>query len=351
MKTIHKVILGNASKMEAVNNESVDLIVTSPPYPMIEMWDEMMIEQDASIHNLLENGEGNLAFEKMHLLLDTVWEECSRVLKVGGLACINIGDATRTLNNQFQLYPNHTRIIQKFLTLGFGNLPNILWRKATNAPNKFMGSGMYPPGAYVTLEHEFILVFRKGGKRIFKTEIEKKNRRESAYFWEERNQWFSDMWDLRGTRQTIADPKTRKRSAAYPIELPYRLINMFSVKGDTILDPFLGTGTTTLAAIASKRNSIGIEMDKTLYPTIDKNLIFSSSFLNEIVKKRLKSHKDFVKKRQSEKGKDAFKYQNETHNFPVITRQETLAKFDIVKKITKESDFIYSSEYEQLENL
>lgn len=346
MSSKHKVILANASKLEAIANETVDLVVTSPPYPMIEMWDEMMIKQDALIAGVLNDDYGAQAFERMHVLLDAVWQECGRVLKPGGVACVNIGDATRTINGQFQMYSNHMRIIQTFLRMGFSNMPNILWRKATNSPNKFMGSGMYPPGAYVTLEHEFILIFRKGGKRIFKSEADKINRRESAYFWEERNQWFSDMWDLRGTRQNIADPKTRKRSAAYPFELPYRLINMFSVKGDTILDPFLGTGTSTLAAIASKRNSIGVEMDKSLYPTIDKNLIFGSSFLNEMIKKRLGNHKAFVKKRTLEKGKEAFKYTNTQHGFPVVTRQEILAKFDWVKSIRKEDDFNYTAEYE-----
>src|SRR5690606_1592163 len=140
-----------------------------------------------------------------------------------------------------------------FIRLGFANMPNILWRKQTNAPNKFMGSGMLPAGAYVTLEHEWILVFRKAGKRTFRSEAEKKLRRESAFFWEERNTWFSDLWDLKGVKQKITNSGSRDRSAAYPFELPYRLINMYSVKGDIVLDPFLGTGTTALAAMATER--------------------------------------------------------------------------------------------------
>ena len=103
---------------------------------------------------------------------------------------------------------------------------------------------MYPGGAYVTLEHEYILILRKNGKRKFTTQPEKQNRRESAYFWEERNIWFSDIWDLKGIRQDIQQKDIRTRSAAFPFELAYRLINMYSVFGDTILDPFLGTGTT-----------------------------------------------------------------------------------------------------------
>ena len=86
-------------------------------------------------------------------------------MKNGGIACINIGDATRTLNDVFCLYQNHTRIASSMLRIGFLSLPCILWRKQTNAPNKFMGSGMMPPGAYVTLEHEYVLILRKGNKK------------------------------------------------------------------------------------------------------------------------------------------------------------------------------------------
>jgi DNA modification methylase len=104
------------------------------------------------------------------------------------------------------------------LKLGFTNLPNILWRKQTNAPNKFMGSGMMPPGAYVTLEHEHILIFRNGGKRQFNSQKEKTNRRQSAFFWEERNQWFSDVWmDLKGARQKIADKQAAKTQRRLPV--------------------------------------------------------------------------------------------------------------------------------------
>ena len=137
-----------------------------------------------------------------------------------------------------------------------------------------MGSGMLPAGAYVTLEHEYILILRKGGKREFKKESDKQNRRESALFWEERNLWFSDIWfDIKGTPQTLGaqnlgDKTARKRSGAYPFELAHRLINMYSVKGDRVLDPFLGTGTTMAAAMAAGRNSVGYEMDASLGPAI-----------------------------------------------------------------------------------
>ena len=231
--------------MDAIPSNSIDLVVTSPPYPMIEMWDEVFSKQNVKIGEALNQKDGPSAFELMHKELDLVWDEVSRVLKRGGIACINIGDATRTIDDHFALYTNHSRIHTYMQQIGFSALPIILWRKQTNAPNKFMGSGMMPPGAYVTLEHEYVLILRKGNKKAFKTEDEKEQRRASSFFWEERNIWFSDVWtDLKGTSQNLFDNKVRGRSAAYPIELPYRLITMFSVKGDNVLDPFLGIGTT-----------------------------------------------------------------------------------------------------------
>jgi site-specific DNA-methyltransferase (cytosine-N4-specific) len=99
------------------------------------------------------------------------------------------------------------------------SLPLILWRKQTNSPTKFMGSGMLPPCGYVTLEHEFILIFRKGNRRGFEKVSDKNTRTQSALFWEERNRWFSDVWDFKGTRQLLEHRTSRERSAAYPFEL------------------------------------------------------------------------------------------------------------------------------------
>ena len=165
----HTIYFNAAQNMSQIKDKSVDLVVTSPPYPMIEMWDDIMSNQNQDIRSAFDNNKPREAFELMHQELDKVWKECWRVLKDGSFLCINIGDATRTINDEFALYNNNTRIIQACEKLGFINLPNILWRKATNAPNKFMGSGMLPCGAYVTLEHEWILIFRKGGKRVYKT--------------------------------------------------------------------------------------------------------------------------------------------------------------------------------------
>ena len=301
---------------------SIDLVVTSPPYPMIEMWDRCFIGMNREIGTALEGGDGRRAFELMHLELDAVWTEATRVVKEGGYICINIGDATRKIGNDFRLYPNHARISSSLFSQGLDSLPAILWRKQTNAPNKFMGSGMLPPGAYTTLEHEYILLVRKGEKRVFPKNSDKQNRRESAYFWEERNNWFSDVWfDLKGTTQRIKKDALRLRSGAYPFELPYRLISMFSIKGDTVLDPFLGLGTTTFASMACCRNSIGLEIDEgfkdAIYSRMDQ-IAFES---NQRIRERMHSHRDFIQARFEQKG--PFRYGNRPYGFPVVTRQET----------------------------
>lgn len=307
--------------MEQVPDASVDLIVTSPPYPMVAMWDDIFIAQDGRIGPRLAQGEGRAAFDLMHQILDTAWEECSRVLKPGGLACINIGDATRTLNGDFQLYSNHSRILNCFLERGFAALPDILWRKQTNAPNKFMGSGMLPVGAYVTYEHEYILVLRKGKRRKFDTAAEKARRRESAFFWEERNVWFSDVWfDVKGVAQRLTDPATRRRSGAFPFELAYRLICMFSIKGDVVLDPFAGTATTLVAALASSRNALGVEIDDALIPVGQAFLEAAPRIAGEHNRRRLDWHEDWVRQRTAEHG--APKYVNRHYGFPVMTAQE-----------------------------
>jgi len=200
-------------------------------------------------------------------------------------------------------------------------LPAILWRKQTNAPNKFMGSGMLPAGAYVTLEHEYILVLRKGDKRFFGSQAGRQQRSESAFFWEERNNWFSDVWfDLKGTVQGISNGKSRERSGAFPFELAYRLINMFSVKGDMVLDPFLGTGTTMLAAMASARNSVGYERDQGMKAEIVERAKDIVGLANARIAERLESHSVFVNERFKKHGR--FGYKNRWYGFPVVTRQE-----------------------------
>ena len=375
MKTKHRFFFANSGNMRRLKDSSVDLIVTSPAYPMIEMWDKLYGEQNPEIKRVLEKKQGEKACTLMHQELYKTWKECYRVLKEGGIACVNIGDATRTVGGGFQLYSNHSRLILQFKELGFDTLPIILWHKKTNAPNKFMGSGMLPAGAYVTLEHEYILIFRKGPKRVFKNDIEL--RRRSAFFWEERNKWFSDIWfDVPGVSQNLSSNSLRKRSAAFPIELAYRLICMYSVQSDTVLDPFAGTGTTALAGLAAGRNSISFEIDKSFRPYTMERLTSSKNVLNNITTQRLLDHIRYVGEYQScksfksplvvsrpaskavknlspqkrkayplsmEKGK--IKYTNHYYNFPVMTKQETELKLPFLKSINLLSKNVISAEH------
>lgn len=343
MKTTHKILYQDARDMGEINSGSLDLMVTSPPYPMIEMWDEIFSQQNPKIKKALEEKKGEIAFELMHKELDKVWSEVYRTLKVGGIACVNIGDATRSLNGKFQIFPNHARITNYCLGLGFHSLPSVLWVKETNSPNKFMGSGMLPVGAYVTLEHEHILILRKEDKRDFKTKEEKFKRLESAFFWEERNIWFSDKWrDVKGALQKLNNKKLRERSGAYPLELVYRLINMFSVYGDTVLDPFLGTGTTTLGAMASGRNSIGIEIDNNFDGFIKKRINEIMPLVKERNFERIKAHLDFVKNHEKE-----IKYKSSFYGFEVKTRQEKDIKFYHVKGINSVENNIFEVLHEE----
>lgn len=320
--------------MENLAENSIDLVVTSPPYPMIEMWDKNFSAMDPAVAKHLSACNGPAAFEAMHQLLDPVWKECFRVLKPGGFACINIGDATRTINSHFALYTNHARILSAAWDIGFTSLPCIIWRKQTNAPNKFMGSGMLPAGAYVTLEHEYVLVLRKKNKREFKTPEEKQVRRESAIFWEERNNWFSDVWfDIKGKVQALADAQERKRSAAFPFELAYRLINMYSVKTDIVLDPFMGTGTTMAAAMAAGRSSTGYDMDKLLISSIHRTARGAVPLAGQVAARRLKQHQAFVEQRLAA-GKP-LKHTNQTYGFPVVTSQEKVLKLHVPEKVVQ----------------
>ena len=321
MKTEQRAFFSDSTQMSPIDDGTIGLVVTSPPYPMIRMWDDGFCRHP-SIKQALLKGNGGLAFERMHRQLDRVWDELLRVVMPGGIVCINIGDAVRTLKDEFALYPNHSRILSHMTTIGFTNLPNILWRKPTNAPTKFMGSGMLPPGAYVTLEHEHILIFRKGGKRTFNSAANKAVRRQSAFFWEERNRWFSDVWmDLRGTRQNTDDERLRQRTAAFPFEMAYRLIVMFSIMGDTVLDPFLGTGTTLFAAAAAGRNGIGFELDAAFRSVIASGWPQAIQQGRRRLQDRFSDHAAFVHEHQTA-GK-AVKYTNKAYGFPVMTRQET----------------------------
>lgn len=276
MQTYHRLIFGDSRQMCEIEDGSIHLMVTSPPYPMIAMWDELFAKADPEISQLFQKLEascneeiGRQIYNAMHDYLTKVWQETYRVLCDGGIACINIGDATRSVNGKFQLFTNHSRITEICEKIGFTTLPYILWKKPTNKPaykgkGAFLGSGFLPPNAYVTLDCEFILLFRKGNLRKFPPHHKK--RYESAFTKPQRDEWFSQIWALKGTRQTTDE--LERRTAAYPEEVAERLIKMFSVRGETVLDPFLGSGTTLKIAMRNDRNSIGYEIDEKLVPII-----------------------------------------------------------------------------------
>ncbi len=332
METVHRIEVDDARELD-LPDDSVELVVTSPPYPMIELWDDLFSDLDPAVADALDDGDGDRAFELMHDVLDEVWAEVARVLAPGGIVCVNVGDATRRLDDRFRQYPNHATVIDRLTAHGVDPLPDVLWRKPVNSLTKFMGSGMLPPNAYATLEHEYILVFRNGGLREF--EPRDRQRYESAYFWEERNEWFSDVWtDVTGTSQALdCDRADRDRSGAFPLAIPYRLISMFSVYGDTVLDPFWGTGTTTLAAMLAGRNSVGYELDSGLRRTFDDRLDDLPARSRRLLADRIKRHRTFL-----DDHPEKANYDTEYYDFSVVTKQERKIRHYTVEDIKKRDD-------------
>ena len=238
---------GDARRLDGIDDGAIDLVVTSPPYPMIPMWDALFASMGAT------------EFEGMHAVLDDAWRAAHRVLVEGGILALNIGDAVRSGPDGFRLHPNHVRATTGAIAAGFRPLPYLLWKKPMNRPNAFLGSGFLPPNAYVTLDCEFILLFRRGALRKFPPGDAR--RTASRYGRADRDRWFSQIWDdVRGTRQASG----ARRTGAFPRAIPERLIRMFSRVGDTVLDPFAGTGTTLWAARDLGRNAVGVERDPVL---------------------------------------------------------------------------------------
>ncbi|WP_049937046.1 DNA-methyltransferase [Haloplanus natans] len=330
MRTEHVLHVGDAVAMDAVADESVELVVTSPPYPMIDLWDDLFADRDPDVRAALDAGDGDAAFELMHAQLDAVWDDVVRALAPGGVVCVNVGDATRSVGGEFQQYPNHARIVDALRSRGLTPLPDVLWRKPTNSHTKFMGSGTLPPNAYVTLEHEYVLLFRKGGPRSLPPGDDR--RYESAFFWEERNCWFSDLWELRGEEQALgggADGR-RDRSAAFPLEIPLRLIRMFSVRGDRVLDPFAGTGTTALAAMHAARNSVGYDLDGDLFDALDDRLDDLPARSQRRVAERLDRHRAAMTDRDGG-------YEAEHFDFRVVTKRERRIRPYAVESVSERS--------------
>lgn len=324
MKTNHLFYNTDARDLDRMNDDAVDLIVTSPPYPMVEMWDSVFEDMNEEIGEAIENEEERKAFNLMHDELDKVWDEVDRVTSEDSIVAINIGDATRKVNS-YQLYPNHSRIHSKFLEMGYEPLPLIIWRKLGNKGNKYFGSVNLPPNSYVTQEHEYILLFRKNGVLDY-TEEEKKVRYNSSYFYDERNQWFSDFWELNGSYQDI-DADARDRSAEFPIEIPYRLINMFSIQGDTVLDPFAGTGTTSVASAMSARNSICVDIENEFLEIGIKRFEDLKEKTEEKNENRIQKHLEYV-----EQSKKTMNYETD-YNFGAVTKQAKEIQIPYVENV------------------
>jgi len=256
MKTNHKIIIGDSRNMAELQNKSVHLVITSPPYWQLKDYGTSdQIGFDDSYEEYINN-------------LNLVWKECFRVLNDGCRLCINIGDqfARSVYYGRYKIIPIRTEIIKFCETQGFDYMGAIIWQKATTMNTTggatIMGSFPYPRNGIIKLDYEFILIFKKLGEAPF---VSREIKEKSKMSKEEWNQYFTGHWNFNGAKQD-------KHLAMYPEELPKRLIKMFSFVGDTILDPFLGSGTTTLAAKNLDRNSAGYEINKKFLPIIKEKI-------------------------------------------------------------------------------
>jgi len=256
MKTNHRVIIGDSRNMAELKNNSVHLVITSPPYWQLKDYGSLdQIGFNDSYENYINN-------------LNLVWKECFRVLNDGCRLCINIGDqfARSVYYGRYKIIPIRTEIIKFCETIGFDYMGAIIWQKATTMNTTggatIMGSFPYPRNGIIKLDYEFILIFKKLGVSPF---VSKEIKEESKMSKDEWNQYFNGHWNFNGAKQD-------KHLAMFPEELPKRLIKMFSFVGDNVLDPFLGSGTTTLAAKNLNRNSVGYEINNNYLPTIKEKI-------------------------------------------------------------------------------
>lgn len=251
-ETTHRIRLGDARQMDELGPKSVHLIVTSPPY-----------------FNLVDY-EGDLAAGQLGALdryeefldqLDHVWTRCFKALVPGGRMCLVVGDVciSRRQAGRHHVLPLHADIGVRCRGLGFDYLTPILWAKIANITTEVGGSARflgkpYEPNGIIKNDVEYILLLRKPGSYRKPTTAQ---RALSLLEPEQHDRWYRSVWtDVRG------ESRKRGHPAPYPEELAFRLISMFSFVGDTVLDPFWGTGTTTAAAVRAARSSIGIEIEK-----------------------------------------------------------------------------------------
>jgi site-specific DNA-methyltransferase (adenine-specific) len=256
MKTTHKIINGDSRQMSQLNDKSVHLIITSPPYWQLK---DYGTEDQIGFHDSYESYINNL---------NLVWSECARVLHDGCRLCINIGDqfARSTYYGRYKVIPIHSEIIRFCETAGLDFMGQIIWQKATtmntSGGGAVMGSFPYPRNGIVKLDFEYILLFKKQGNAPKPTAEQKAG---AAMTNEEWNTYFNGHWYFNGAKQN-------KHLAMFPEELPNRLIKMFSFEGETVLDPFMGSGTTALAARKLGRNSVGYEINPEYIPIIEEKV-------------------------------------------------------------------------------
>ncbi|MCX8022134.1 MAG: DNA methyltransferase [Syntrophorhabdaceae bacterium] len=246
LKTIHKIIKGDSRQMNLLPDRSIHLIITSPPYWQLKDYGRS------------EQIGFNDSYESYINNLNLVWNECHRVLHPGCRLCINIGDqfARSVYYGRYKVIPIRTEIIKFCETIGFDYMGAIIWQKVTTTNTtggaSIMGSFPYPRNGILKIDYEFILIFKKQGNPPKPSKEQKEMSRLSKEEW---NEYFSGHWNFPGARQN-------GHLAMFPEELPARLIKMFSFIGETVLDPFLGSGTTSLSARNLGRNSIGYEINQ-----------------------------------------------------------------------------------------
>jgi DNA modification methylase len=245
MKTTHKMIYGDSRQMSLIEDKSVQLIITSPPYWQLKDYgDKRQIGFSQDYETYINN-------------LNLVWSECNRVLSDGCRLCINIGDqfARSVYYGRYKVIPIRTEIIKFCESLGLDYMGAIIWQKQTTmhttGGGAVMGSFPYPRNGILKIDYEFILIFKKQGKA---PQPDLESKKLSKMTNEQWNTYFSSHWNFVGARQN-------EHIAVFPQELPARLIKMFSFVGETVFDPFMGSGTTALAAKDLERNSVGYEIN------------------------------------------------------------------------------------------